>query len=74
MINSYKPPLAVHSLLPGPGQSSGAPAAAPGPAGGAAPAQASPQATADPVLCQHCGRTANNGVSCEGICVADSGY
>jgi hypothetical protein len=29
---------------------------------------------ADPVLCQHCGRTASNGISCEGYCVADSGY
>ena len=29
---------------------------------------------AEPVLCGHCGRTANNGLSCQGICVADSGY
>lgn len=29
---------------------------------------------ADPVLCHHCGRTASNGISCEGYCVADSGY
>lgn len=29
---------------------------------------------ADPVLCTHCGRTASNGISCQGICVADSGY
>jgi hypothetical protein len=28
----------------------------------------------DPVLCRHCGRTASNGISCEGACVADSGY
>ena len=28
----------------------------------------------DPVLCGHCGRTANNGISCQGSCVADSGY
>ncbi|MDA0292340.1 MAG: hypothetical protein O2922_10185 [Cyanobacteria bacterium] len=26
------------------------------------------------VLCGHCGRTASNGISCQGICVADSGY
>jgi len=32
------------------------------------------EADADPILCRHCGRTANNGVSCEGSCVADSGY
>jgi len=29
---------------------------------------------ADPVLCDHCGRTASNGLSCIGACVADSGY
>ena len=28
----------------------------------------------DPVLCGHCGRTANNGQVCIGMCVADSGY
>jgi hypothetical protein len=28
----------------------------------------------EPVLCHHCGRTASNGISCEGACVADSGY
>jgi hypothetical protein len=28
----------------------------------------------EPVLCQHCGRTASNGISCEGYCVADSNY
>ena len=26
------------------------------------------------VLCHHCGRTASNGISCEGYCVADSNY
>ena len=26
------------------------------------------------VLCNHCGRTANNGIRCLGICVADSEY
>ena len=31
-------------------------------------------AAAEPVLCHHCGRTASNGISCEGSCVADSGY
>jgi hypothetical protein len=29
---------------------------------------------ADPVLCGHCGRTASNGITCQGMCVADSGY
>lgn len=32
------------------------------------------EADQDPVLCSHCGRTASNGISCQGICVADSGY
>ena len=26
------------------------------------------------VLCDHCGRTADNGVTCQGMCVADSDY
>lgn len=30
--------------------------------------------TPEPILCGHCGRTATNGISCQGICVADSGY
>lgn len=28
----------------------------------------------DPLLCHHCGRTASNGISCQGYCVADSDY
>lgn len=32
------------------------------------------EATDEPILCRHCGRTASNGISCEGTCVADSGY
>ncbi|MFN6133490.1 MAG: hypothetical protein ACK46L_11425 [Synechococcaceae cyanobacterium] len=28
----------------------------------------------DPILCDHCGRSASNGLSCIGMCVADSGY
>jgi hypothetical protein len=40
----------------------------------AAASAAAPGPTADPVLCRHCGRTARNGISCQGICVADSGY
>ena len=31
-------------------------------------------AAAEPILCGHCGRTASNGISCQGMCVADSGY
>ncbi|MFM7885654.1 MAG: hypothetical protein ACKPCM_02950 [Pseudanabaena sp.] len=26
------------------------------------------------ILCQHCLRTSSNGIKCQGICVADSGY
>ena len=26
------------------------------------------------VLCNHCGRTASNGIRCLGICVSDSDY
>jgi hypothetical protein len=26
------------------------------------------------ILCNHCLRTATNGIKCQGICVADSGY
>ena len=36
--------------------------------------QAEQPAAADAVLCGHCGRTASNGLSCIGACVADSGY
>jgi hypothetical protein len=43
-------------------------------AGEGASAGAPPGPTAEPVLCGHCGRTASNGLSCQGICVADSGY
>ena len=28
----------------------------------------------DPVLCNHCQRTASNGVRCLGMCVADNDY
>ena len=28
----------------------------------------------DPILCNHCKRTASNGVRCLGICVADTDY
>lgn len=51
---------------------SGAAAAGALPAG--ADPVAAPEPQPEPVLCQHCGRTASNGVSCEGMCVADSGY
>ena len=26
------------------------------------------------ILCNHCGRTSNNGIRCLGICVADNEY
>ena len=28
----------------------------------------------DPILCDHCLRTASNGIRCMGICVADNDY
>ena len=40
----------------------------------AEPSDRGPNAGMEPILCQHCGRTASNGISCEGYCVADSGY
>jgi hypothetical protein len=41
----------------------------------AASAETGSSGTADgPVLCNHCGRTASNGLVCIGMCVADSGY
>ncbi len=55
--------------VPSPARPAAALAAADQPAGATPPGPA-----ADPVLCNHCGRTASNGISCQGICVADSGY
>jgi hypothetical protein len=49
-------------------------------AGGARKAEPDPanegssRADDEPILCHHCGRTATNGISCVGACVADSGY
>ena len=40
----------------------------------AAASRAATAAPAEPILCRHCGRTASNGIACEGMCVADSGY
>ncbi|MEB3271239.1 MAG: hypothetical protein VKJ44_06290 [Synechococcus sp.] len=42
--------------------------------GAADPAGSAPCTAAEPILCGHCGRTAGNGISCQGFCVADSGY
>ena len=28
----------------------------------------------DPILCEHCKRTASNGIRCLGMCVADNEY
>ncbi|EDY37189.1 conserved hypothetical protein [Cyanobium sp. PCC 7001] len=38
------------------------------------PSPSAPAPDDEPVLCHHCGRTASNGISCQGFCVADSGY
>jgi hypothetical protein len=32
------------------------------------------QNKSEKVLCEHCGRTANNGIRCLGMCVADNDY
>ena len=33
-----------------------------------------PPSDNDPILCNHCKRTASNGVRCLGMCVADNDY
>jgi hypothetical protein len=33
-----------------------------------------PEKQEEAILCQHCQRTASNGIKCKGICVADSDY
>ena len=33
-----------------------------------------PPSRKDPILCNHCKRTASNGVRCLGMCVADNDY
>ena len=37
-------------------------------------AEEHPNQTAAKVLCVHCKRTAENGIRCQGICVADNDY
>jgi hypothetical protein len=62
----------VAEALAPPSSSTGASPSAkgPGPKIGRLPSEVA----ADPVLCAHCGRTSTNGIVCQGICVADSGY
>lgn len=59
---------------PVPGSATPEPAGAAFPRPGDSAAPAAPAAAAEPILCGHCGRTASNGISCIGMCVADSGY
>ncbi|MGC6483645.1 MAG: hypothetical protein ACON4T_08800 [Synechococcus sp.] len=33
-----------------------------------------PSKPPSPVLCPHCKRTADNGIRCQGVCVADNDY
>ena len=33
-----------------------------------------PPSKKDPILCNHCKRTASNGIRCLGMCVADNDY
>jgi len=63
---------APHALSPA--EADPAPAAAMSVPFPAQPAAEPATGASDPVLCGHCGRTASNGISCIGACVADSGY
>ncbi len=36
--------------------------------------QQSQKMSEEKILCPHCRRTANNGIKCKGICVADNDY
>jgi hypothetical protein len=72
MIES-SPPFRGLPLASPTTEAPGSPAPAPSPQptqGQVGPAST----TTDRVLCGHCGRTASNGISCQGSCVADSGY
>jgi len=37
-------------------------------------AKINPSSEEDPILCDHCKRTASNGIRCLGMCVADNEY
>jgi hypothetical protein len=63
-------PINMGELLPTPPVTQ--PSGSPSPASTAADKDL--EKVPEPVLCHHCGRTASNGISCEGYCVADSGY
>jgi hypothetical protein len=71
-LHAVTEPSPTHPLVPsaGPGamESAGRPIAT------VAEAPLAALAADDPVLCGHCGRTASNGLTCIGMCVADSGY
>ena len=41
-------------------------------AGARPPEGEKPGRAGDAVLCHHCGRTASNGIRCQGYCVADA--
>jgi hypothetical protein len=65
-------PPPTHPLAPSAGL--GSKEAAGSPIATVAEAPLAALAPDDPVLCGHCGRTASNGLTCIGMCVADSGY
>ena len=72
-VHPIRVPMASSAAPSIPGEAT--PAAARGLEAPAAASQAEAAAlTAEPILCGHCGRTASNGISCQGMCVADSGY
>ncbi|MFN6338882.1 MAG: hypothetical protein ACK41W_09200 [Cyanobacteriota bacterium] len=62
----------VAEALAPPSSSTGASPSADG--SGLSEGRLAAEVAADPVLCAHCGRTSTNGIVCQGICVADSGY
>lgn len=73
-VHPIRAPMASSAAPAIPGEATPA-AAAQGLEAPAAATQAEAAAlTPEPILCGHCGRTASNGISCQGMCVADSGY
>ncbi|MEB3158610.1 MAG: hypothetical protein VKK03_04030 [Synechococcus sp.] len=55
--------MAEHNQPTGPTNTAGVP-----------PSTTTTTRASSPVLCPHCKRTANNGIRCQGICVADNDY
>jgi hypothetical protein len=67
-------PINMGELLPTPPVMQPPTSASPGSTGTEEDLNKAPEKAIERVLCHHCGRTASNGISCEGYCVADSNY